>query len=295
MGYIKQSVHRLTRRFTVVGALALLGLYAGCGAPVQHEPEGIIAGTSLIADIVADLTEQTVQTFTLLPSSSCPSQFDMKADDISRLQQARMVLLHPWQMNLANIRRTLEAAKLPDDRARIVDVAGNWMLPEMQTAAVARLAALLGDHHPEHRGAIQARAAMRRAAIAAATEKARALMSAQDAASRVVLCNEMQAPFVHWVGFDIADTYARPEDWSVAETARLVRLGRERHVSLVIDNLQSGGMRMSETIARDIGAIHVVLSNFPNGFPDTPTWETTFMNNLNRLQEALARLDAHDP
>ncbi len=277
-----------------VAVLTLVGLCAGCGRPVASEDADIVAGTSLIADIVSDLTDQTVTPFTLLPSSSCPSQFDMRAGDIGRLQQARKVLVHPWQMDLGNIRRTLEAARLPDDRLLVVDVPGNWMLPDTQVQAVTALAGALSALFPEQSDAIATRAATRSARIRAVAEEARERLAAEAVASIVVLCNEMQAPFVHWVGFEVADTYARPEDWSVAETERLVRLGRERTVALVIDNLQSGGMRMSETVARDIGAINVVLSNFPNGFPDTPDWETTFLENINRLQQARVRLEPHE-
>jgi hypothetical protein len=51
---------------------------------------------------------------------------------------------------------------------------------------------------------------------------------------------------------------------------------------------------MSETLARDIGAINVVLSNFPNGLPDTPTWQAAFMENIHRLLKALETSLTHE-
>ena len=272
------------RKFTI--AILLLAL-AGCGASEKRNATEIIAGTSLIADIIADLTDASVATYTMLPSSSCPSQFDLKTGDIGRLQQAELIFLHPWQLQLANIRRVLDAAKVAEDRMRVVDVPGNWMLPDVQSAAVTALAAMLSDLYPEQRNIIQDRAERRRTTIHETGGWARKLLADTNAASVAVLCNEMQAPFVRWAGFDVVDTYARPEDWSVAETERLVQSGRDRKVALVIDNLQSGGLRMSETLARDMDAVNVVLSNFPNGFSDTPTWESAFMENINRLRKAL--------
>lgn len=247
----------------------------------------IIAGTSLIADIISDLMDASVATYTLLPSSSCPSQFDMKAGDIGRLQQAELIFLHPWQLQLANIRRVLDAAKIPEDRIRMVEVAGNWMLPEVQVEAVKALASLLAAIYPEQEKAIQQESEKRLSKINEAATEARGLLTAAGTNGIPILCNEMQAPFLRWAGFDVLDTYARPEEWSVAETERLVSLCREHKVALVVDNLQSGGLRMSETLARDIGAINVILSNFPNGLPDTPTWQTAFMENIHRLHKAL--------
>jgi zinc transport system substrate-binding protein len=83
------------RKFTI--AILLMAL-AGCGASEKKNATEIIAGTSLIADIISDLTDASVGTYTLLPSASCPSQFDMKASDIGRLQEAQLMFLHPWQL-----------------------------------------------------------------------------------------------------------------------------------------------------------------------------------------------------
>lgn len=270
------------RGFSIIVLLLVL---VGCSTPEKKSSTEIIAGTSLIADIISDLTDASVDTYTLLPSSSCPSQFDMKASDIGRLQEAQLMFLHPWQLQLANIRRVLDAAKIPEDRIRIVEVTGNWMVPDVQVEATQTLASLLTAVHPAEGASIQQRVETRINEIARIKAKATDLLA--SAKSIPILCNEMQAPFLRWAGFDVVDTYARPEDWSVAETERLVALGREHKVVLVVDNLQSGGLRMSETLARDIGAVNVVLSNFPNGLPDTPTWQTAFMENLHRLQQAL--------
>jgi len=55
----------------------------------------------------------------------------------------------------------------------------------------------------------------------------------------------------------------------------------------VADNLQSGGLSAGELLARDIGTAYLVLSNFPGGFPDTPTWQAAFEENIRRLAASL--------
>jgi len=94
---------------------------------------------------------------------------------------------------------------------------------------------------------------------------------------------------VNWAGFDVVATYGRPEDLSVIDLERLVNQGNQAGVALVIDNLQSGGTTSSETMAQDIGAIQVTISNFPGGFEGTETWERAVDKNVDLILEALAQ------
>lgn len=284
MTYLKKHIGNM--RYLAACLLVLLAL-SGCReglAPVTGAE--IIAGTTLITDIVKDITDVKVEAYTLLPSTSCPSQFDMKPHDITQLQQAKLVLLHGWQLNLANIRRTLEAAKVPEVKQRIIDVSGNWMVPGVQKEAVGKILDILIDYTPQSASLFRERAAVRVAAIEAAGAAARKALPPETAAGVAVLCHEMQAPFLKWAGYAVAGTFNRPEDWSVADAEALVKRGREHPVGLVVDNLQSGGLAMSMTLAGDIGAAYVMLSNFPGGFPDTPTWQEAFEENIRRLRKA---------
>lgn len=273
--------------FLLTGLLVTV-LLSGCsGVDAPGSGAEIIAGTTLITDIVKDISEVQVEAYTLLPSTSCPSQFDMKPHDITKLQQAELVLLHAWQLDLANIRRTLEAAKVPESKQRIVDVQGNWMIPDIQKEAVQRIMTLLVEYAPESEAVFRGRTVARVSAIEANSEAARKALPPETAAEITVMCHIMQEPFLKWAGFPIAGTFNRPEDWSVADAETLVQTGRDQQVGLVVDNLQSGGLAMSATLAKDIGAGHVVLSNFPGGFPDTPTWQAAFEENVRRLCDVI--------
>jgi len=102
-----------------------------------------------------------------------------------------------------------------------------------------------------------------------------------------VLCVEYQAGFAEWAGFDVVDTYGRPGDLSVLEMEELIVEAKEAGVALVIDNLQTGTTSNSETMAQDIGAMQVTISNFPGGFENTETWEKAIDKNADLLLEAL--------
>jgi len=61
---------------------------------------------------------------------------------------------------------------------------------------------------------------------------------------------------------------------------------KDAHVLLVADNLQSTGSA-GKTLADELGATHVTLSNFPGGYPEEATWESATEGNLRRLVQAL--------
>jgi zinc transport system substrate-binding protein len=68
---------------------------------------------------------------------------------------------------------------------------------------------------------------------------------------------------LEWMGFRIEGEYGRPESISAKEIAALTRMGREKRVAMIVDNLQSGP-ETGRGIAEALGAPHVVLSNFPS-------------------------------
>jgi zinc transport system substrate-binding protein len=82
-------------------------------------------------------------------------------------------------------------------------------------------------------------------------------------------------------------TYGRPEDLSPAQMDELVTEAKEAGVALVIDNLQSSATATGETMAQDIGAIQVTISNFPGGLENTETWENAIDKNVDLLLGAL--------
>jgi hypothetical protein len=57
-------------------------------------------------------------------------------------------------------------------------------------------------------------------------------------------------------------TYGRSENLTPRALRDLIEIGRKNRVRLVIDNLQSGP-EIGSQIAQDVGARHVVLTNFP--------------------------------
>jgi ABC-type Zn uptake system ZnuABC Zn-binding protein ZnuA len=245
----------------------------------------IVATTSLIAEIVADLGGAGVEIATLIPPASCPGHFDLKPNDMKLLADANVFFLHNWQSRTfsdgiirASGNHTLKKA--------VLDVPGNWMAPPVQASATERIAAVLADADPARADGYRSAAARRKdeiQKIGAAQAQRLAQAGVRDIR---VLANDMQADFLRWAGFQVVGVFGRGEDMSPREVEDAIRLGRDQAVRLVVDNLQSG-KQAGIGIVREIGAAQVTLSNFPGGFEGTETWAKAIEKNVDLLIAAI--------
>jgi zinc transport system substrate-binding protein len=274
---------KIVSRILAVSLLAVLFTLSSCAQPTAD----IMAGSSLIADIIQDIADGKLTANTLIPPGMCPGHYDVKPSDVERLANSEVLIIHNWQQNMKNISDLVEAADNPDLVIKVIDVPDMPMVPQIQAETTDKVAQALGEIDPENDAYYQEKATERTQAILAKGEEVQDKLQAANVSGINVLCVEYQAGFAEWAGFNVTDTYGRPEDLSVADVEELVVEAKEAGVALVIDNLQSGATSNSETMAQDIEAIQVTISNFPGGFENTETWEKAIDKNVDLLLEAL--------
>jgi len=269
----------------ILAALILANLFTFSSCTQQSAD--IMAGTSLIANIIQDIAGDKLETRTLIPPGSCPGHYDVKPSDIEALANSKALFIHNYQENFENITGLVEAAQNPDLIIKVLNVTGNWMVPAVQAEAVDKIAQALGEIDPENGVYYEEKAGERSQAILTKGEEVQDTLLGADVDKVKVICADMQAGFVGWAGFNITATYGRPEELSPADVEQLVTDAIEAGVALVIDNLQSGATATSEAMAQDIGAIQVTISNFPGGFENTETWDKAIDKNVDLLLGAL--------
>ena len=247
----------------------------------------IMAGTSLITNIIQDVAGDKMETRTLIPSGVCPGHYDVKPSDIEALANSKALFIHNYQQNYENVTGAIEAAENPDLIITVLNVTGNWMTPPVQAEAVDKIAQALGEIYPESASYYQGNATERIQAILDKGEEVKDRLLEAEVDEVKVICAEMQAGFVRWAGFDIVATFGRLEDLNPADEAQLVNEAKQAGVALVIDNLQSGSTALGTTLEQDIEAIPVTISNFPGGLENTETWENAIDKNVDLLLEAL--------
>jgi zinc transport system substrate-binding protein len=164
----------------------------------------------------------------------------------------------------------------------------NWMVPSVQQEATSRITDALCQVDSKNSAAYQQRAAEYSNAISAKEAELRAELDQADLSTINVMCAQMQAGFVSWLGFNIITSYGRPDSFTPQAVRELVDTGREAGVSLIIDNLQSG-QDAAKAVAEELGCTRIILSNFPGGFTDTETWEKAIDKNVALVLEAIGQ------
>jgi len=272
-----------------LGTIATLTL--GACAPAKTANLNVVSSTSLIAQIVTRVGGDKVSVINIIPPAQCPGHFDVKPGDIQRLADANLFLLHGWQGEKFS-QELIDSADNPDLTVVSLDIqtteSDNWMVPSVQREATDKITAALCQVDSENSAAYQQRAADYSNVISAKEAELRGELDQVDFSTINVMCAEMQAGFVGWLGFNIVTSYGRPDFFTPQVVRELVDTGREAGVSLIIDNLQSG-QDAAKAVAEELGCTRIILSNFPGGFTDTETWEKAIDKNVALVLEALGQ------
>jgi zinc transport system substrate-binding protein len=267
----------------VVGALVTLLVLTQHAQPSTD----IMAGSSLIANIIEDVADGKLETEALIPPGTCPGHYDVKPSEIVALNNSKAFFIHNYQQNYQNIVGAIEAANNPDLVVTVLNITGNWMVPSVQAEAVDKIAQALERLDPENAVYYQQRAADRVQTILDYGDDVKNRLQQGGADGVKVICAEMQAGFVSWAGFDIVATFGRPEDLLPATKAQLIDAANQAGAVLIIDNLQSGSTTLGTSMEQDTNAVAVTISNFPGGLENTKTWEKAIDENVNLLLAAL--------
>ena len=260
--------------------LVIVSLFLAWSAAAEGaSPLKVVAGTSLVEDIVLDLTGARAAMVTITAGSSCPGQMDLKATDMAFAASADVALVHQFQMTMPQVRSLLAAAE-PHLRVEALAIPGAWTIPSVQEDATRRIGQILAAVRPSWGTDIQRRTTARLARIAAA--RAQAERTLAPLAGRPVLASAMQAEFLRWAGLNVVREYGRAEDLTPRDLVALVEAARGKPLAGVVDNLQSGA-DAGRALAEELHVPHVVLSNFPGSWPGADDYFGLLQENIRRL------------
>lgn len=243
----------------------------------------IVCTTNVLGSLVEELLGDSADVIILVRPSLCPADYDMKPSDVYAVSKAKILFYHdiagekPWLQSLINA--------AGNEGLIMVKVPGTYNTPEGAKQCVNIIASNLSE----------------RLSIDL-TEKASRMLNAIDkVASKIksdaqrlevekvkVICMKWQKAFIEWVGFRVVADYNPPETLSSKDVEDLVKKGMEEGVALIADNLQVSA-EFGGTIAKDIGAVHVVLTNFPGAIPGTGNLSQMFEYNAEQLFEGLRK------
>jgi zinc transport system substrate-binding protein len=218
----------------------------------------IVASDTILSGMCeALLPHDSFEITAILPPGQCPGHYDMKLADIAKIRQADLVISFrsmPF----------LNQAQIEEGKHLLIETNGrNWMAPPSYLVGIGIVADKLIERFPEQSQQISSR---REHVIREAEEKVESLRSRLHQASRsekpIIAASLLKEP-LEWMGFQVVGEYGRPESLSAKEIVELTRIGRNKKVAMIVDNLQSGP-DAGKGIAEALNVPHVILANFPS-------------------------------
>jgi len=289
---------------TAILLLSLAATIVGSCAPPATAKLKVVTTTSMMAQIVERVGGDMVDVVSILPPTQCPGLYDVKPSDIQKLAEADLFLLHGWPGEKF-AQEIIASANNPDLTVVTIAVKGKlmtpppqleaaqtltsdyWMTPPVQLEATEMITDALCQVDAKNSSVYQQLAIEYKDRISAKEAEIEAKLGQVNPSGVNVMCADMQAGFVQWVGLNIVATYGRPDSLTPQVVRELVDTGREAGVTLIIDNLQSG-QDAGKGVAEELGCNRIIISNFPGGFDDTETWEKAIDRNIELILGAIA-------
>ncbi len=277
---------KIYRHGIVFLVLAVAVSVSGCRG-VKREKPVVLCTTTMMAAVVEAIAGDTVKIDTLIPHGMCPGHFDLAPNQAKRIAASQCVLMHGWEP----FREKIEEFRHGTGGLHIVNVPENWMVPDVHQQAARETGLMLKKCFPRYSALFDERTEKYIKNMENASRETRKRLSDAGSGRTVVVASDMQSPFLKWAGFNVAAEYGRPDGMSANNMMTLIDTAKRRKAGLVVDNLQSG-KDTGLPIVRETGAVHVVLTNFPDERDDSYSYIVTLKENADALLAALEKSNA---
>jgi len=268
----------------IISLLLTIGLLVSVSKAVSGEEEKpiIVCTTTILSSFAEQVGGNNITVYSIVPPGVCPAHYDVTPSDVYAVSTASLVIysgIEPWLDDL------IKASGVDVTRVKI---GGPWHPYTAALDYVRRIRDALKDAIPEFSSYFEENARATCEAINATAQAIKAEADGLDVSKVKVVCMQWQEAFVSWLGFNITATYKPPEKLTTSEILDLTSTAEKEDVALVIDNLPSG-YKFGAKLAADIGAQHVILTNFPGAVPDTENYAKMIEYNARQLFEAVER------
>ena len=257
---------RLRKALAVSLVFFVSALYSGgANESASSQDAVIVASTSWAAAVARCGGAENIRI--LAPADlRHPPEYELKPSDLSAASKASLIVYSGWEMFAKKLAETAGSAGVKVLRIELTND------PDTIKAEAKKIAGLLGTTEKYDTWT---------AGFDDYLENIRAGIAEAHGGRRIVV-NRMQAPFIKWLGLDIAGEYgpAEPSPALVLELSKELRASKKP--GLVIDNYHSpSGMPIAEAAQ----VPYIELINFP-GRDGTQTIEDVFRHNALMLVKA---------
>jgi len=257
-----------TSKTVIFGMVLILPLMFLCATVAEvggaDEKPIIVCTTNAVGSVVQDFLGDSADVVVLVQPGLCPADFDMKPSDVYAVNNAKVL----FKQNIAGefwLQGLLDAAG--NTNLTQVAIPGVYNTPEGAKKYISWVGGNLTQILNVDLDAKISEMLMEVDAVSS-------WMASQAQAFQVsavkVICMQWLKTFVESVGFTVVAAYNPPETLSAGDINTLIDTAQSEGVALIVDNLQID-VDFGRGVASQVGAEHVVLTNFPGAIPGTGT------------------------
>jgi ABC-type Zn uptake system ZnuABC Zn-binding protein ZnuA len=236
----------------------------------------IVCTTSAVGNIVEEFLRDTADVVVLVQPGLCPADFDMKPSDVYAVSNAKILFKQNIQgefwleglIEAAGNQNLTEVAipgayNTPAGAKNYISWVGGNLSQILDIDLDSQISEMLND-----------------------VDEVSSWMATQaetlEASNVKVICMKWLQTFIESAGFTVVATYNPPETLSAGDITALLETAQTEGVALVADNLQID-VEFGMGIASEVGAEHLVLTNFPGAIPNTETLPKMLRYNAEQL------------
>ncbi|MFA5364460.1 MAG: metal ABC transporter substrate-binding protein [Candidatus Bathyarchaeia archaeon] len=236
----------------------------------------IVCTTSAVGSVVEELLGDQAEVLVLVQPGLCPADFDMKPGYVAAVSQATILFKQNIQGEFW-LNSLLEASA--NENLTVVSIPGVYNTPEGAksyiTAVAANLTQILGVD-------LESKTAQMINDVDTVSNWIATQAQTYDASNVKVICMAWLKTTIEAAGFSVVATFNPPETLSAGDITALIQTAETEGVALIVDNLQID-TEFGEGIASQVGAEHLVLTNFPGAIPNTETLALMLRYNAEQL------------
>jgi len=272
--------HKNRLTFSLALMMLPLLLLSATAFKVQAEDKPIIVcTTSAVGSVVEEFLSDTAEVLVLVQPGLCPADFDIKPGYIDAVSNAKILFKQNIQGEFW-LDGLLEAAGNSD--LTVVAIPGVYNTPEGAKNYIRGIGGNLSQ-------ILSIDLESKTSQMLNEVDNVASLMANRaailDASSVKVICMGWLKTFIESTGFTVVATFNPPETLSAGDITSLIETAQNESVTLIVDNLQID-TEFGAGIASEVGAEHVVLTNFPGAVPNTETLADMLRYNTEQLFNA---------
>ena len=236
----------------------------------------IVCTTSAVGNIVEECLGETANVLVLVQPGLCPADYEIKPGFVAAVSKATILFKQniPGESWLDGL---LEAAE--NSNLTVVAIPGAYNTPAGAKNYIRGVGGNLSQ-------ILDINLDSKISELLNDVDEVSSWIASQaetlQASNVNVICMSWLKTFIESAGFTVVATYNPPETLSAGDITALLETAETEGVALVVDNLQID-VEFGGGIASQVGAEHLVLTNFPGAIPGTENLPKMLRYNAEQL------------